>query len=82
MEKRTKPPVQNIQSLSAEEQMILFISDIFQKAGSTTMANILNEGKSEYMVEVYKLLHHTAPDTATLAVIERSIPRGNVPIPT
>jgi hypothetical protein len=56
--------------LTLEQQKILFEADTFQKPGSDKILRDVFTGDEGAVIDLYKKLHHTSPDEATLTRID------------
>lgn len=56
--------------LTMEQQKILFEADTFQKPGSDKILRDVFTGDEGAVIDLYKQLHHTSPDEATLTRID------------
>jgi len=56
--------------LTLEQQKILFEADTFQKPGSDKILRGVFTGDEDSVIDLYKKLHHTSPDEATLTRID------------
>lgn len=56
--------------LTLEQQKILFEADTFQKPGSDKILRNVFTGDEDSVIDLYKKLHHTRPDKATLTRID------------
>lgn len=70
--------------LTLEQQKILFEADTFQKPGSDKILRDVFTGDEGAVINLYKKLHHTSPDEATLTRIdalqsELALPQFEVP---
>lgn len=63
----------SMNSLSRDQQTLMFIADILEKKGSSKYTKSIMEGDRTAMVQAYFVLHHTNPDEATRKRAERII---------
>jgi hypothetical protein len=57
--------------LTLGQQQILFEADTFQKPGSDKFLRNIISGDEDAVIDLYKKLHHTNPDEATLTRIDK-----------
>lgn len=57
--------------LTLGQQQILFEADTFQKPGSDKFLRNIISGDEDAVIDLYKKLHHTNPDKATLTRIDK-----------
>jgi hypothetical protein len=69
---------QNPAEWDDEQADSMFLANMFAQKGSDDLLGRIGGGDSEAMQDAYYKFHHTAPDEATIARVNKMMPSGEV----